>query len=398
MKDKVRFGVFGTFRGLEYIRTILINDKAEVVSILDQDPRRIEQAKAELGDGVKVCRDFDELLDSGIDAVILCNFFHEHAPYAIRALKAGKHVLSETQTAVTLKECVELVEAQEASGCFYALAENYPFFRANMEMRRVYQSGQLGTVVFAEGEYIHPMNAAENAIYNPGPTHWRSLTPCTFYCTHAMAPLMRITDLMPKKVIGKVASGWQYKEGIPGMGGDRYGIEIVEMENGSVFRVGGCGAFGPKGNWYRLGCTRGGIESVRGSNNDVRLVMNPWELTDENRQFGTGCVYTPEMTPEGKKAEGFEHSGADYWVTKTFVDDILAGREPYMNVYRSAALAAIGILGWQSIVQGSKELEIPDFRNKEDREKARLNDLTPYAVDGKAPTLPNSFSVDPYKR
>ena len=69
-----------------------------------------------------------------------------------------------------------------------------------------------------------------------------------------------------------------------------------------------------------------------------------------------------------------------------------------MNVYRSAALAAIGILGWQSIVQGSKELEIPDFRNKEDREKARLNDLTPYAVDGKAPTLPNSFSVDPYKR
>ena len=396
MSDKVKFGVFGTFRGLEYIRTLLINDHAEVVSIMDRNPLRITQAKEELGDNIKVCEDFDELLDSGIDAVILCNYFHEHAPYAIRALKAGKHVLSETQTAVTLKECAELVDAVEESGKFYALAENYPYFRANVEMRRIYQSGQLGEVSFAEGEYIHPMSRAENDFYNPGPTHWRSLTPCTYYCTHALAPLMFITDLMPKKVIGKVSRCWAYTDDLGGSIGDNYGIELVEMSSGAVFRVGGCGAFGFKGNWYRLGCSRGGIESVRGSDNDVRIAINPWQLTDENRQFGTTAVYTPELTEEGKKAAHFEHSGADYWVTKTFVDDILAGREPYMNVYRSTALAAVGILAWQSAINGSKELEIPDFRNKEDREKARLNDLTPYVVDGNPPTLPNAlYKVHP---
>ena len=391
MGEKVKFGVFGTFRGLEYIRTILINNKAEVTAILDKDPLRIEQATAELGPDVKVCRDFDDLLASDIDAVILCNYFNEHAPYAIRALRAGKHVLSETQTAVTLKQCVELVEAVEESGKFYALAENYPFFRANQEMRRVYQSGQLGEVAFAEGEYIHPMSRAENEFYNPGPKHWRSLTPCTYYCTHALAPLMYITDLMPKKVIGKVSRCWAYTDDLGGTVGDNYGIELVEMSNGAVFRVGGCGAFGPKGNWYRLGCSRGGIESVRGSDNDVRISVNPWQLTDENRQFGTAAVYTPELTEEGKKAAHFEHSGADYWVTRNFVEDILANREPYMNVYRSAALAAVGILGWISAVNGSKELEIPDFSKKEDRDKYRDNDLTPYAVDGKEPTLPNAL-------
>ena len=391
MNQKVKFGVFGTFRGLEYIRTILINPNAEVTAIMDRDPKRIREAKEELGPDIKVAETFDELLSCDIDAVILCNYFHEHAPYAIRALKAGKHVLSETQTAVTLKECAELVDAVEESGKFYALAENYPYFRANVEMRKVYQSGQLGEVAFAEGEYIHPMSRAENDFYNPGPDHWRSLTPCTFYCTHALAPLMFITDLIPKKVIGKVSRCWSYAEDLGSSVGDNYGIELVEMSNGAVFRVGGCGAFGGKGNWYRLGCSRGGIESVRGSDNDVRLTVNPWQLTDENRQFGTSCVYTPELTEEGKKAAHFEHSGADYWVTKTFVEDILAGREPYMNVYRSAALAAVGILGWQSAIDGSREIEIPDFRDKAARDAARQNDLTPYCVDGKPPTLPNAL-------
>ena len=121
-----------------------------------------------------------------------------------------------------MKECVELVEAVERTGCIYALAENYPYFRANMEMEEVYQAGALGDVIFAEGEYVHPMSRQENEFYNPGPKHWRSLTPCTYYCTHAMAPLMKITNLMPKKVIGKVAVGRQYAEEIGAKAADNY--------------------------------------------------------------------------------------------------------------------------------------------------------------------------------
>ena len=50
-----------------------------------------------------------------------------------------------------MKECVELVETVERTGCIYALAENYPYFRANMEMEEVYQAGVLGDVIFAGG-------------------------------------------------------------------------------------------------------------------------------------------------------------------------------------------------------------------------------------------------------
>ena len=36
---------------------------------------------------------------------------------------------------------------------------------------------------------------------SPGLNHWRNWLPPTYYCSHALAPLMCITDTMPKSVI-----------------------------------------------------------------------------------------------------------------------------------------------------------------------------------------------------
>lgn len=389
--EKIKIGVFGTFRGLQYIEAINILDGAEVTAICDQDPLKLEEAKAILPADVKVCETFELLIHSGIDAVVICNYFNEHAPYAIQAMKAGVHVLSETTAAITMKECVELVETAEQTGCIYSLAENYPYFRANMEMEDVYKSGDIGEAIFAEGEYVHPMSRQESEFYNPGPKHWRSLTPCTYYCTHAMAPLMKITDLMPRKVIGKVAVSRQYAEDIGSKTTDNYGVLLVEMDNGALFRVGGCGAFGPKGNWYRLGCSRGGVESIRGNMDKVRLVVNPWSLNDNTRKTGTECVYTPALKEGGEKAVNFEHGGADYWVTKDFISDVIQHKEPYMNVYRAASLAALGILGWQSATGDSKQLLIPDFRSREEREAFRNDEKSPFFMNGNEPSLPNAL-------
>lgn len=391
--ENIKIGVFGTFRGLQFIEAVAVLDGAEITAICDSDPAKLEDAKKILPDTVKVCKDFDELLDSGIEAVILTNFFNEHAPFAIRALKKGIHVLSECTPAISMKECVELCEAVEESGCIYSLAENYPYFRANMEMEKVYQSGVVGEVVFAEGEYIHPMSREENIYYNPGPTHWRTTTPCTYYCTHAMAPLMKITNLMPKKVIGKVARSWAYADDLGNNVADNFGILLCEMDNGAVFRVGGCGAFGPKGNWYRLGCSRGGVESIRGDMDKVRVCLSPWYIDSDDNDL-TEKVYTPALKKGGEVAKNFEHGGADYWVTKDFISDVREKKEPYMNCYRAAALSAIGILGWESAVNGSVQLDVPDFRNKEEREKYRSDDRTPYDREGQSEKLPNALYTE----
>lgn len=392
---KIRFGVFGTWRGLAFIKALMKIDEAELVSILDKDEEKIKEALPFCPENVKVCKDFDELLNSGIDAVVLCNYFNEHTPYAIKAMRAGKDVLSETTASYTLKECVELVEAVEETGRTYALAENYPFFRANRELTKLYQTGIVGDVLFAEGEYVHPMSREEHESIMPEPTHWRNGLPNTYYCTHALGPLMTATGLMPKKVIGKVTANRDLakkentKAGAPY---DRGGILLVEMENEVIFRVGGDNMFGCMGNWYRLSCDGGNIETVRGQDPKVRLTINPW-VYKKDCGYNMENVYTPEETELDQKAQGAGHGGSDFFVTYNFVQDLIAGRQPFMNVYRAVSLSAVGILGWRSALNNSVQLEIPDFTKKEERDKVRNDVEAPQPHYGEPETLPRYIHV-----
>lgn len=392
MEKKLRFGVFGTWRGLAFIKALGKIDEAEVVAICDQDESKIREAKKFCPEGVKVCADFDELIHSGIDAVVLGNYFDEHAPFAIRAMRAGVDVFSETTAAFTLKECVELVEAVEETGRTYALAENYPFYPANREITKICRSGVLGEVVFAEGEYVHPMSPAEARYFTPTGRHWRNGLPTTYYCTHALAPLMTATGLMPRRVIGKTSVSREYAKAIGRQSGDRCdnaGILLVEMEGGAIFRVAGDCCFGTRGNWYRLGCLKGSVESVRGDQDKVRLAFNAWDFDETCGVTGPESVYSPAGSPLDEKAKGADHGGSDFWVTWNFVQDLLNKREPFMNVYRAAAISAVGILGWRSALDNSKQLEIPDFSKKEDRDRVRNDTLAPIFHLGQEPTIPN---------
>jgi len=391
MGKTVRFGIFGTWRGLAFIKALANIDGAEVAAICDANPEKTAEAQPFCPADVKICSDFDEMLDSGIDAVILCNYFNQHAPFAIRAMNKGVHVFSETLPAVTLKECVSLVETAEKTGCVYSLAENYPYSRANMELTRVYKSGILGEVVFAEGEYVHPMSPAESGYYAPGQYHWRRFNPKTYYLSHSLAPLMTATGLMPKRVIGKVAAGKAYSKAHGREDYDGAGIMLVETDSGAIFRIAGSCNFGGAGNWYRLGCEKGGVESVRGTDDKVRLVINQWDQSEVTKYAGEECIYRPEMTELGKKALGSGHGGGDYWVTWHFVQDLLLGQVPFMNVYRAAAIAATGILGWRSVLQDSRQMDIPDFTKKEDREKYANDDLSPFPSAECKSTLPYCY-------
>ena len=82
-----------------------------------------------------------------MDAVVLANYATEHAPYAIKALKMGKHVYSEVLPTQTLKEAVELIEAVEESGKIYAYGENYCYMSGPMEMKKLYNGNKDADVI-----------------------------------------------------------------------------------------------------------------------------------------------------------------------------------------------------------------------------------------------------------
>ena len=149
---KVRIGVFGLGRGGFAVRYCNIAKNAEVVAICDRLVDKLDRFRAE---GIACFDNFDDFIQYDMDAVILANYANEHAPYAIKAMKAGKHVLSEVLPFQCLKEGVELVETVEETGMIYAYAENYCYMPCNLEMRRMIRDGRLGTFEYGEGEYMH---------------------------------------------------------------------------------------------------------------------------------------------------------------------------------------------------------------------------------------------------
>ena len=144
MSQEIRIGVMGMLRGSGYVGLFKQMEGCRVTAVCDFNPISLERGKGALDDSIRVFTNFDSFIDSGLfDAVMLCNFFYEHVPFALRAMERGIHVLSECTPALTLAECVQLCQAVETTGCKYMLAENYPYFACNLEMKRRYERGEI---------------------------------------------------------------------------------------------------------------------------------------------------------------------------------------------------------------------------------------------------------------
>ena len=116
---KIKIGAFGAFRGIVLMQSLTVMPEAELVAVCDMNREALAQVQ-KLADvhGVKIAlyTDFEEFFQHDMDAVILANYATEHAPYAIRFLESGRHVMSEVPACETMAQAVELVEAVERSG------------------------------------------------------------------------------------------------------------------------------------------------------------------------------------------------------------------------------------------------------------------------------------------
>ena len=387
MSRKFRFGIFGCGRGMfaaDLIRDHFSAD-AEVAALCDRRPDQLGRAKEAFPDA-KAFDNFDEFIDCGLDAVVLANYFHEHASYAMTAMEKGIAVLSETTAAVTLKGCVDLVETVVRTGVKYSLAENYPFSASCLEMKRVYETGKLGRVMYAEGEYCHPSSIEEIRDLDPEEFHWRKYNPMTYYITHSLGPLIYMTGQLPTAVSARTC----YDEGRAEKIGRRYSdvaaIMLISTDGDAVFRVPACAMFAPHGNWYRLSCIDGGIETVRGDQSQVRLSYVPWNLPEGEE---TEKIYRPQYQTDNDAASGAGHGGGDYWVVRNFIEYLKGNWEADFDVYKATSMAATAIQAWRSVLNGSASYPVPDFRKKADRYAYAYDNLTPFVDEhGKGATLP----------
>ena len=92
--------------------------RLKFTGLVDIDLQRARKAAASspVAEGARCATSTEEILDD-VDAVVLAVPHDLHRDLAITCLEAGKHVLVEKPLANTERQCLDLVEAADRSGC-----------------------------------------------------------------------------------------------------------------------------------------------------------------------------------------------------------------------------------------------------------------------------------------
>ncbi len=368
---KVRVGVVGGCRGESMINYARNVGNAELVAICDFNEEVLNKQKKICGESVTYYNDFENFINHPMDAVVLANYANEHAPFAIRCLKAGLHVFSEVLPVQTMKEAVELIEAVEETGKIYAYGENYCYMPGPYEIRRLYKEGKLGEFEYGEGEYIHNCEPIWHEITYGEKDHWRNNMYANFYCTHSIGPLIHITGLRPVKVTGfeskknerKIRNG--AKSGL-------FGIELIELENGGIIKS-IHGDLYKDSIWYTVYGSLGRAETAREDTverHNAKVYLNIDEY-DAEYKGGHKSDYYPEREFE-ELAKKFGHGNSDFYTMYHFVEKISGAEDAdIIDVYEALDMFLPGMFAYRSVLNGGIPMEIPNLRNKEEREKWR---------------------------
>lgn len=146
MVDKIRLGIVGLGRvSSSHLPAIEeLRDKVTLQAIVSRDPDKA--ARAAVGwDRASLYTSFDDALqDPAIDAFLLLLPHDLHAPYAIKAMQAGKHVLIEKPMALNRWEGGQMVDAAEQNGVTLMVGQSRRFFGPVMKSIEIIRNGEIG--------------------------------------------------------------------------------------------------------------------------------------------------------------------------------------------------------------------------------------------------------------
>jgi len=157
--EKLRIGIIGcgAIAQIQYLPLLRqMSDAFAIAGLSDLSSTVLSQ----VGDSYGVPKQrrfqsYDDLVQSEIDAVVICNS-GSHAPPSIAAAKAGKHLLVEKPMATTPEEAKAMVDASDASGVTlmvgYMKRHDPAYHFAASAVR------QMEDVRFAQTQHLHPNN------------------------------------------------------------------------------------------------------------------------------------------------------------------------------------------------------------------------------------------------
>lgn len=171
--------------------------------------------------------DYRELLAlKQLDAVSICLPHHLHAPVAIDAAEAGRHVLVEKPLATTLAEADAMIVAAEAAQIQLMVAENVRFNATYARASELIRAGTLGDVFLVRIAREHQMHAY--------------LRQRPWFLNHESGGIMYSGGIHDFELLRMLAGEIEHVYGLvgrkvlPEMAADDTGLALVGMHSGAA--------------------------------------------------------------------------------------------------------------------------------------------------------------------
>ncbi|MAQ84308.1 MAG: oxidoreductase [Maritimibacter sp.] len=177
MADPIRWGVMGAanFAKNQMAPAIHAASGAKLAALATSSPEKADGFRAFCPD-LKVHDSYDALLaDPEIDAVYIPLPNHLHVEWTVKALEAGKHVLTEKPIAMSEAEFDTLIAARDKAGLLAAEAYMIVHHPQWQRAKELYEGGAIGKLVLVDGVFSYDNRSDPGNIRNKPETGGGSL-------------------------------------------------------------------------------------------------------------------------------------------------------------------------------------------------------------------------------
>jgi predicted dehydrogenase len=372
MADKVRVAIVGLGFGAEFIPIYQAHPNAKMYAICRRNKAELERCGEQFG-VEKRYSDYEEMLeDPKIDAVHINSPIPDHAPQAIAALKAGKHVASTVPMGVSIDECKQIVEAQKKAGKVYMMMETVVYSREYLFAKDLYDRGVLGRIQFLRGSHQQDMDG--------WPNYWPGLPPM-WYATHCVSPCLAILSDPAKKQLA-------HAESVVCHGSGRIRDELIKKYNSpyaietATFKIRGADVVAEvtrslfdTARQYResFDVTASNVsfewQQVEGEEPVLHMRGLPepqiprrvkvpdfaGRLPEDIRKF-TGAIHDATHL---SFLQGAGHGGSHPHLAHNFLMAVLDRQPAFPDATTSANWTMVGICAHESAMAGGKRVDIP---------------------------------------
>jgi predicted dehydrogenase len=368
---KVRVAIVGLGFGAEFIPLYQRHPLARMEAICQRTPEKLDA----IGDAFGVAKRYSDyaalLRDPEIDAVHINTPIPDHAPQAIAALRAGKHVACTVPMATSVADCRTIVDLVKRTGLTYMMMETVVYSREYLFVEELHRTGRLGKIQFLQASHQQDMDG--------WPNYWPGLPPM-WYATHCVGPMLALTRADAEYVScfgsGTIRKGLVAKYGSPFAVETAHvklkGSDLTTRIIRSLFDVArqyreSIDVYGSKRSfeWTLVEHQPHVLHTAKRPEPEipepVKVPDYAKRLPKGLRPFTTKGVYDLAKKTHLSFTQGAGHGGSHPHLVHEFVTALASKREPFPNARQSANWTCVGLCAHQSALRGGAIVKLPAF-------------------------------------